>query len=846
MPSLKGSLASTPSRCNKKQRSRNLQRLAWIHLRECIHTSALAIFGKKTSRSSDWFDAKSAEMTPVIEAKRAALTEYKRSPSEKTLKTLRAARSKVQQTARKCANEYWQELSRNIQTAADTGNIRGMYDGITKALGPTQSKTAPLKSISGEVITDKGKQMERWVEHYSELYSRENSVVDSALDAIEPLPIVEDLDAEPTMEELSKAIDSLACGKAPGTDGIPPDLIKLCKSTLLQSLHYTLCQCWREGGVPQDMKDAKIVTLYKNKGDRSDCNNYRGISLLSIVGKVYARVVLARLQQLAERVYPESQCGFRAERSTVDMIFSLRQLQEKCREQQKPLYIAFIDLTKAFDLVSRDGLFNILLKIGCPPNLYSMIRSFHDDMKATIQYEGSMSEPFNIKSGVKQGCVLAPTLFGIFFSLLLKHAFGTSTEGVYMHTRSDGKLYNIARLRAKTKIRKTTIRDMLFADDAAVTAHTEHGLQQLMDRFSHACRDFGLTISLKKTNVLGQDVDTPPVTTIDNYQLEVVHEFTYLGSTITDNLSLDAELNKRIGKAATTLGRLATRVWENPKLTTKTKMAVYNASVVSTLLYGSEAWTTYSKQERKLNSFHLRSLRRILGISWKDKVPNTEVLHRAGLPTMYTLLRQRRMRWIGHVRRMEDGRIPKDILCGELAVGKRPRGRPQLRYKDVCKRDMKALEIDPESWEDIAADLQTDSDRAQFPWSTSTEGGLLYYNHYLNIVKYEPMKRNSYIKLSNELFNSSKGLINLKNNDNECFRWDHICHLNPQNKDPQRIKKSDKAFIQNLDYQGIEFPVTIKQINKIEKQNSININVFCYENKQPFPIYISKKIMEIV
>ena len=400
----------------------------------------------------------------------------------------------------------WQELSRDIQAAADTGNIRGMYDGITKALGPTQSKTVPRKSIGGVVITDK----ERWVERYSELYSRENSVVDSALDAIEPLPIMEDLDAEPTLEELSKAIDSLACGKAPGTDGIPPYLIMRCKSTLLQPLHDTLCQCWREGGVAQDMKDAKIITLYKNQGDRSDCSNYRGISHLSIVGKV----VLARLKQLAERVYPESQCGFRAERSTVDMIFSLRQLQEKCREQQKPLYIAFIDLTKAFDLVSRDGLFNILQKIGCPPNLHSMIRSFHDDMKATIQYEGSMFEPFNIKSGVKQGCVLAPTLFAIFFSLLIKHAFGTSTEGVYMHTRSDCKLYNIARLRVKTKICKTTIRDMLFGDDAAVTAHTEHDLQQLMDRLSYACCDFGLTISLKKTNVLSQDVDTPPVIAI--------------------------------------------------------------------------------------------------------------------------------------------------------------------------------------------------------------------------------------------------------------------------------------------------------------------------------------------
>ena len=120
------------------------------------------------------------------------------------------------------------------------------------------------------------------------------------------------------------------------------------------------------------MKDAKIVTLYKNKGDRSDCNNYRGISLC-IVGKVYARVVLAHLQQLAEHVYPESQCSFCTERSTMDIIFSLHQLQVNCREQQKPLYIAFIDLTKAFDLVSRDGLLNILLKIGCPcPSPYTL------------------------------------------------------------------------------------------------------------------------------------------------------------------------------------------------------------------------------------------------------------------------------------------------------------------------------------------------------------------------------------------------------------------------------------------------------------------------------------------
>lgn len=690
-----------------KEHPHNSATEKWDHLRESIQNSAFATFGRKNPKNNDWFEAKSGVLIPLIEAKRAALAQYKRSPSEKSLQTLRATKSKVQRAARQCANEYWLQLSESIQSAADIGNTRGMYEGIKKALGPTQSKTASLKTSSGEVITDKDKKMDRWVEHYTELYSRENIVVTQALHAIEKMPIMEELDAEPTLIELCKAIDFLACGKAPGADGIPPDLIKCCRDTLLQPLYDVLRQCWREGVVPQDMRDAKIITLYKNKGDRSDCNNYRGISLLSIVGKLYARVVLARLQKLAERVYPESQCGFRAERSTVDMIFSLRQLQEKCREQHMPLYISFIDLTKAFDLVSREGLFSILLKIGCPPKLHSLIRSFHDNMKAAIQFEGDMSDPFNIKSGVKQGCVLAPTLFGTFFSLLLKHAFGTATEGIYLRTRSDGRLFNLARLKAKTKVRETIIRDMLFADDAAVTSHTEQGLQMLMDRFSVACRDFGLTISLKKTNVLCQDAATPPVITIDNYELEVVHQFTYLGSTITDNLSLDAEISKRIGKAATTLGRLSSRVWDNPKLTIPTKMAVYKACIVSTLLYGSETWTTYAKQERKLNSFHMRCLRRILNIHWSDKVPNTQVLARTGLPTMFTLLRQRRLRWLGHVRRMKDDRIPKALLYGELVCGKRTVGRPQLRFKDVCKRDMKALNIHIGSWEDTAADRST-------------------------------------------------------------------------------------------------------------------------------------------
>ena len=248
------------------------------------------------------------------------------------------------------------------------------------------------------------------------------------------------------------------------------------------------------------MRDTNMVTLYKNKGDHSDGNNCRGISLLNIVGKVFAQVALARLQRFADSVYPESQCGFRAGRSTNDMIFSVRQLQKKCREQRQPLYLAFIDLAGAFGLVGRPGLFTLLEKIACPPKLRSIIISFHKDMQGRVSFDGSCSEPFAITSGVKQGCVLASTLFGTFFSLLLCYAFKSSTEGIFIHSRKDGGLYRLTRpLKAKSKVSETLIRELLFADDAAFAAHSAADLQKLLNMFSNACIEFGLTISLKKT-----------------------------------------------------------------------------------------------------------------------------------------------------------------------------------------------------------------------------------------------------------------------------------------------------------------------------------------------------------
>ena len=164
-------------------------------------------------------------------------------------------------------------------------------------------------------------------------------------------------------------------------------------------------------------------------------------------------------------------------------------------------------------------------------------------------------------------------------------------------------------------------------------------------------------------------------------------------------MSLDADINIRTAKAAAIMSKLNRKVWTSDNLTEKTKLHVYQARVLSTLLNSSEAYKMCARQEKKLNSFHLRCLRRILGISWQDRATKTEVLECAHSSGIYTLLSQRGLRWLGHIHRMADGRIPKYFQYGEIVIGTRSTGRPCLRYKDTCKRDMKMVDIDTNSWE---------------------------------------------------------------------------------------------------------------------------------------------------
>ena len=190
----------------------------------------------------------------------------------------------------------------------------------------------------------------------------------------------------------------------------------------------------------------------------------------------------------SEQILPVAQCGFRPGRITVNMIFTVRQLQEKCNEQNKPLYLIFIDLTKAFDTVNREALWTVLQRIGCPPKLVSMIRLFHDGITGQVLSNGNVTDAFVISNGVNQGCVLAPVLFNVFFTCMLSHAIHYLEKGIYIQYRLDGSLFDLHRLTGKSKSQQNLLQEVLFGDDCAQVAHAEQDLQRMLNRFSEVSK----------------------------------------------------------------------------------------------------------------------------------------------------------------------------------------------------------------------------------------------------------------------------------------------------------------------------------------------------------------------
>nr|VZI04404.1 unnamed protein product [Spirometra erinaceieuropaei] len=329
-----------------------------------------------------------------------------------------------------------------------------------------------------------------------------------------------------------------------------------------------------------------------------------------------------------------------------------------------------------------------------------MVRQLHDGMMAQVTDNRAVSEAFSVTNGVKQGCVLAPTLFSLMFSVMLMDAYPDKRPVIRIAYKTDDRLLNQRRMHCQLRVSKTTVHELLYIDDCALNATPEEEMRRSMDLFLAACENFGLVINTQKTVVMHQpppNSATPPNAppaqiSVNGTQLQVVENFPYLGSTLSLNTKIDDEVANRISKASQAFYRLQSTVWNRHGLQLSTKLKMYMAVILPTLLYGAETWTVYTKQARRLNHFHLSCLRRILRLNSQGRIPDTDVLERTGILSIYTMLRQMQLRWSGHLVRMDDERLPKRLFYGDVATGSRRQGGQIRRYKDTLKSYLKHLQ----------------------------------------------------------------------------------------------------------------------------------------------------------
>ena len=476
-----------------------------------------------------------------------------------------------------------------------------------------------------------------------------------------------------TKEEVKKALKNEE-RESTGMDGIFVEMLQSGDISMLKWLVRVMNVCWMEGRVPQDWQDSCLVPIYKGKGDRAQCNNYRGISLLSVVGKVYGKVLIERVKMLTEEIISEEQGGFRKGRGCVDQVFTLRTLIEKHREKKKDLFVCFMDLEKAYDKVSRSKLWEVLEEYDINGKLLKGIKYFYRNSRACVRVNRNVSDYFNVDVGLRQGCVMSPWLFNVFMDSVIRRMDRVG-KGAEVREQG-GDNWDVSLL--------------LFADDTVLVSDTGEGLEGLVTDFERICTERGLKINPKKSKVMWlknerrEDIDELmewPGVQLEGQWLERVHNFRYLGMDIGDEGDMNAEINHRIAEGMKGLGGLK-EIWKRGSLTREVKLRMFESICIPAVLYGCETWMVNRMVRRKVCVFEMNGLRAICDLSRRDRVRNVRIREICNWnKSLVTRVEQGVLKWFGHVNRMDDERLARKLFVSEV-VGERGRGRPRWRWMD--------------------------------------------------------------------------------------------------------------------------------------------------------------------
>ena len=514
-------------------------------------------------------------------------------------KEYRAINQEVKKAMKKAKENWIDEQCQSIEDNLKKNNSKKAYQLVKDLTSTKKVRTSTIQNKDGKSLTEDQEILKRWTEYCSELYNY-TATGDSG---VLQVPTATNNDKYPILrEEVEVAVKSLKKGKSAGVDNIPGELVQAGGEAMISAL-LTICnKVWQTGEWPTTWTQSLIITLPK-KGNLQLCQNYRTISLISHPSKVMLKILLNRLKPQAEWIIAEEQAGFRAGSSTTEQIFNLRIICERYLQHQQDLYHVFVDFKKAFDRVWHAALWATMNLYNINGNLIKLIQNLYNKATSAVYLNNSIGDWFRTTVGVRQGCLLSPTLFNLFLERIMEDAL-EGHEGT-------------------VSIGGRTVVNLRIADDIDGLAGKEEELVSLVEHLDSTSTAYGMQISEEKTKLMTNN--TNGISTdirISDVKLDCVDSFKYLGAIVADEGS-KPEVLARSAQTTAALAKLKT-IWNDKNIVLSSKIRLMRSLVISIFLYACESWTLTAELERRIRAMEMRCFRKLLGITYRDRISSTE------------------------------------------------------------------------------------------------------------------------------------------------------------------------------------------------------------------------------
>jgi hypothetical protein len=580
----------------------------------------------------------------------------------------------INKAMRSDLRKYNVQLAQNIIEA--NCNMKVLRSKLTNA----KKEIFKLRDKTGTIQTDRNAILNIAKEFYEDLFS---SVRPSPTDASEDRPIIRNVGSEDmpdiTVDEVKAAVAEMKNKKSPGEDGVPVEAIKLGGDSLLGAITTLFNQCLQWEEVPEAWENA-VITLLHKKGDITKLENYRPISLLSTLYKLFMKIITKRNTRKLDFYQPVEQGGFRSGFSTNDHLQVMRTLIEKCNEYKIGIVLIFIDFEKAFDSVETWSILDSLDECRVDSRYSNTIRYVYKNATSCIKLHKS-TEKFRIGRGVRQGDTISPKLFTSILESVFKK-LDWSNKGI--------------------NINGEYLSHLRFADDIVLMAADLDQAQVMLQQLNEESSKVGLKMNLSKTKVM-TNIDDDRDIKIGDTVIERVDSYVYLGHKL--KLGLDnqtAEIKRRIGLAWAAFGKL--RLIFKSKMNNSLKRKVFDTCVLPVLTYGAETLTLTKASEKKLKVAQRAMERSMLGISLRDKMTNQWIRQQTKVVDVMERIASLKWSWAGHIARRTDERWTKKIMNWRPPKT-RPRGRPPERWTDGIRKmagtNWQQVAMDRSKWKEI-------------------------------------------------------------------------------------------------------------------------------------------------